>query len=99
MRAVMLRQVGGPEALVPESVPDPAPGPEEVLVRVRAAAVCGRDRIDRRGGFPMMKLPTILGHELAGEVVSVGGARGGCAACGGAGGWCCSATSRPARWR
>lgn len=72
MRAVMLRQVGGPEALVPEDVPDPSPGPDEVLVRVRASAVCGRDLIDRRGGFPVMKLPTILGHEFAGEVVALG---------------------------
>jgi D-arabinose 1-dehydrogenase-like Zn-dependent alcohol dehydrogenase len=44
------------------------PGAEEVLVRVRASAVCGRDLIDRRGGFPLMKLPTILGHEFAGEI-------------------------------
>jgi NADPH:quinone reductase-like Zn-dependent oxidoreductase len=72
MRAIVLRQVGGPEALVPETVPDPTPGPDDVLVRVRAAAVCGRDLIDRRGGFPMMKLPTILGHEFAGEVVALG---------------------------
>ena len=72
MRAVVLRQIGGPEALVPEAVPDPSPGPGEVVVRVRAAAVCGRDLIDRRGGFPMMKLPTILGHEFAGEVMALG---------------------------
>jgi len=74
MRAVVLRELGDPDRLVPEIVPDPKPKPDELLVRVRASSVCGRDLIDRRGGFPMMKLPTILGHELAGEVVSVGGA-------------------------
>ncbi|MRG94297.1 alcohol dehydrogenase catalytic domain-containing protein [Polyangium spumosum] len=73
MRAVVLREVGGPDKLVPSpSAPDPAPGADEVLVRVRAASVCGRDLIDRRGGFPLMKLPTILGHEFAGEVEAVG---------------------------
>lgn len=76
MRAVVLRKTGGPEVLVSETVADPEPGPEECLVRVRATAVCGRDLIDRRGGFPLMKVPTILGHEFAGEVVRAGkGAR------------------------
>lgn len=74
MRAVVLREIGDPDRLVPEIVPDPVPKPDEVLVRVRASAVCGRDLIDRRGGFPMMKLPAILGHELAGEVVRAGDA-------------------------
>jgi NADPH:quinone reductase-like Zn-dependent oxidoreductase len=72
MRAVVLRELGDPERLVPEIVPDPLPKPDEILVRVRASSVCGRDLIDRRGGFPLMKLPIILGHELAGEVVMVG---------------------------
>jgi len=53
-------------------VPTPTPGLDEVLVRVGAAGVCGRDLIDRRGGFPGLKLPIILGHEFAGEVVAVG---------------------------
>jgi NADPH:quinone reductase-like Zn-dependent oxidoreductase len=72
MRAVVLHEVGGPERLAPEEVKDPIPGAGEALVRVRASAVCGRDLIDRRGGFPMMKLPTILGHEFAGEIVALG---------------------------
>lgn len=72
MRAVVLHEPGGPDKLSIANVPDPSPETEEVLVRVRASAVCGRDLIDRRGGFPMMKLPTILGHEFAGEVVSAG---------------------------
>lgn len=72
MRAVVLNAPGGPEALQGAEVADPVPGDDDVLVRVRAAAVCGRDLIDRRGGFPLMKLPTILGHELAGEVIRCG---------------------------
>jgi acryloyl-coenzyme A reductase len=74
MRAVVLRKPGGPEELRLEEIPDPVPGPEEVLVRVRAVAVCGRDLIDRRGGYAAMKLPVVLGHEMAGEVVSAGDA-------------------------
>ncbi len=76
MRAVVLHEVGGPEKLSPEDANDPTPGPGEALVRVRASAVCGRDLIDRRGGFPMMKLPTILGHEFAGEIVALGDGAG-----------------------
>lgn len=72
MHAVVLEKTGGPEELHYETVDDPRPGPDEVLVRVGAAGVCGRDLIDRRGGFPLMKLPTILGHEFAGEVVETG---------------------------
>jgi acryloyl-coenzyme A reductase len=74
MRAVVLREPGGPDKLIPSTVPDPVPDPNEVLVRVRASSVCGRDLIDRRGAFPFMKLPTILGHEFAGEIEALGDA-------------------------
>jgi acryloyl-coenzyme A reductase len=74
MRAVVLHKNGGPEELRFETVPDPRPGPEDCIVRVRAASVCGRDLIDRRGGVPMKRFPTILGHEFAGEIVAVGSA-------------------------
>lgn len=72
MRAVVLREIGEPERLVSETLPDPVAGAGELTLRVRAVSVCGRDLIDRRGGFPMMKLPTVLGHEIAGEVAGVG---------------------------
>jgi D-arabinose 1-dehydrogenase-like Zn-dependent alcohol dehydrogenase len=71
MRAIVLRQIGGPEVLEWTDAPDPVPGAGEVLVRVKAEGVCGRDLIDRRGGFRGLKLPVILGHEFAGEVVKV----------------------------
>ena len=75
MHAVVLDRIGGPEVLEYRARRrSQTPEPDEVLVRVRAAGVCGRDLIDRRGGFPAMKLPAILGHEVAGEVVAVGGA-------------------------
>src|SRR5450432_2336217 len=50
MRAIVLRRVGGPEELELCDLPPPEPAAGEVLVRVMAEGVCGRDLIDRRGG-------------------------------------------------
>lgn len=72
MHAVVLSRLGGPEELEYREVPDPQPSGGEVLVKVKAEGVCGRDLIDRRGGFRGLPLPVILGHEFAGEVVRVG---------------------------
>jgi acryloyl-coenzyme A reductase len=72
MQAVVLHAFGGPENLRPEVVPDPSPGPGEVLLRVRACGVCFHDVINRRGNLPRTRVPAILGHEVAGEVVEVG---------------------------
>ena len=72
MNAVVLRAFGAPENLRLESVPEPRPGPGEVLVRVRACGVCHHDLINRRGNLPRTHVPAILGHEAAGEVVEVG---------------------------
>jgi D-arabinose 1-dehydrogenase-like Zn-dependent alcohol dehydrogenase len=71
MRAVVLRRLGGPEELEYTEVPDPELAAGEALVRVKAEGVCGRDLIDRRGGFRGLPLPVILGHEFAGDVVKV----------------------------
>ncbi len=64
----------GPGDLRYEEVPVPAPGPGEVLVRVDAALTCGTDVKVLRQGHPVMipKVPTVFGHELAGEVAAVG---------------------------
>jgi D-arabinose 1-dehydrogenase-like Zn-dependent alcohol dehydrogenase len=72
VKAVVLHEVGPPENLRLEELPRPEVTPAHVLVKVRAAGVCHRDVVDRRGGFPFMKRPVIPGHELAGEVVAVG---------------------------
>ncbi len=72
MQAVVLHAFGGPENLRPEVVPDPSPGPGEVLLQVRACGVCFHDVINRRGNLPRTSVPAILGHEVAGEVVEVG---------------------------
>jgi acryloyl-coenzyme A reductase len=72
MNAVVLHAFGAPENLVLESVPEPRPGPGEVLLRVRACGVCHHDLINRRGNLPRTHVPAILGHEAAGEVIDVG---------------------------
>lgn len=72
MRAIVLREIGPPENLRLEDWPRPRAMPGYAVVRVRAAGVCYRDVVDRRGGFPWMKRPVVPGHELAGDVVEVG---------------------------
>jgi len=72
MEAVVLTEFGAATHLAMQSVPDPHPGPGEVLLRVRACGVCYHDVINRRGSLPRTSVPAILGHEVAGEVIEVG---------------------------
>ncbi len=72
MRAIVLRELGGPERLALEEVPDPKPGPGEAVVRLRAAALNHRDAFIRQGLYAGIKLPVILGSDGAGEVEAVG---------------------------
>jgi NADPH:quinone reductase-like Zn-dependent oxidoreductase len=76
--AIVLREHGGPEVLVRETIDVPDPGPRQVRVRVRAVALNHLDIWVRRG-IPGLKLeyPHRLGADVVGEVESVGpGARG-----------------------
>ena len=72
MKALIVREFGGP--LLMEDLPQPEPGPEDVLLRVRACAVDQFDLTIRDGKFPTAKVPIVLGHEIAGEVVMTGSA-------------------------
>lgn len=72
MEAVVLQEFGAASHLAVQSVPDPRPGPGEVLLRVRACGVCYHDVINRRGSLPRTSVPAILGHEVAGEVIELG---------------------------
>jgi len=72
MKAVVLREFGGPDMLRLEDVPRPAAGPGEVLVAIRCCGVCHLDLILRRGMRSRVKPPRIIGHELAAVVVEVG---------------------------
>lgn len=72
MKAVVLTQKGGVENLVLAEKKPREPVGDEVQIRVHACGVCYRDIIDRKGGFPFIRLPIVPGHEFAGEVVAVG---------------------------
>ena len=72
MRAVVVREFGGPERLEVVERERPEPGAGEALVRVAACGVCGHDLLDRKGLLPSVRLPQVLGHEVAGTVEEVG---------------------------
>jgi D-arabinose 1-dehydrogenase-like Zn-dependent alcohol dehydrogenase len=73
MRAIVVSGPGGPDKLeLRTDVPAPLVRPGWARLKVRATGVCGRDLIDRKGGYPFTKWPVIPGHEVAGEVVEVG---------------------------
>jgi NADPH2:quinone reductase len=63
---------GGPDALEPADLPDPRPGPGELLVDVAAAGVNYIDTYHRRGVYPV-DLPLVPGQEGAGRVTALGG--------------------------
>jgi len=69
MRAVVLEEVGGPEQLVVQEVPEPEAGEGAVIVDVRAAGINFADVLIRLGRYPQMpELPAVLGSEIAGEL-------------------------------
>lgn len=71
MKAVRLHEFGGPEVLRYEDIPDAEPRKDQVLIRVKACALNHLD-IWVRKGLPGVKLPHILGSDIAGEIVAVG---------------------------
>ena len=77
MTAMAIKTPGGPEVLVAEERPLPRPGPDEILVRVRAAGVNRPDVAQRSGHYPPPPGASDLpGLEVAGEVAALGeGAR------------------------
>jgi propanol-preferring alcohol dehydrogenase len=70
MLAMLLEAPGSP--LRAASIPDPLPGAGQVLLRVRACGICRTDLHVADGELPEPKLPLVLGHEIVGEVTSVG---------------------------
>ena len=71
MKAIRIHEFGGPEVLRYEDVPDPQPRKDQILVRVKACAMNHLDLWVRKG-LPGVKLPHILGSDIAGEIVEVG---------------------------
>ena len=80
MKAVVLHELEGPEALSYEDVQDPEPGSDEIVVRLHNAALNRRDVFVTQGMYPGAKpdaLPIILGSDGSGEVAAKGdGAEG-----------------------
>src|SRR5947209_18885264 len=73
MKAAIFSEYGGPEVLTIEDRPMPEIGPEEALVRVRAAGLNRLDLMMRAGLTPVKPtLPHIGGSEVAGEIAQLG---------------------------
>jgi NADPH:quinone reductase-like Zn-dependent oxidoreductase len=76
VKAVRIHEEGGPEVLRYEDVPDPEPGPGEVLVELRASGLNHLD-VWIRKGLPSVPKPRILGADGAGVVAALGEGVGG----------------------
>ncbi|GAB3853645.1 NAD(P)H-quinone oxidoreductase [Nocardioides maradonensis] len=73
MRAIIASEPGGPEVLSLQEVPDPVPGPGEVLVRVAATAVNRADLLQRMGFYPPPPgASDIIGLECSGTITALG---------------------------
>jgi NADPH2:quinone reductase len=73
MTAIEISKPGGPEVLVPKTLPVPNPGPGQILVKVAAAGVNRPDAAQRMGVYPPPPGHSPLpGLEVAGEVAAVG---------------------------
>lgn len=70
MRAVVIREPGGPEVLKLETLPVPTPKPGWVLIRVRAFGLNRSELFTRQGHSPNVPFPRVLGIEAVGEVVA-----------------------------
>ncbi len=70
MRAAIYHEFKGP--ITVESVADPTPTPDGVVLRVGACGICRSDWHGWMGNDPDIRLPNVPGHELAGEIVAVG---------------------------
>src|ERR1700733_6319521 len=73
MHAVVITEPGGPEVLQWTEVPDPVPGPGEVVIRVAASAVNRADMMQRQGAYPPPAgAPPYPGLECSGTIADVG---------------------------
>jgi NADPH2:quinone reductase len=69
MKAVLVER---PHVVTVVDLPDPAPGPDDVVVKVAACGICGTDLHIIDGEFPPTVYPIVIGHEFGGEVAAVG---------------------------
>jgi len=69
VKAVMVEEPGAVRVV---DVPEPRPGPDDVVLRVGACGICGTDIHIIDGEFPPTVYPIVIGHEFGGEVTAVG---------------------------
>ena len=73
MKAMIVHKPGGTDVLKMETIPDPTPGPKDVVIKVDACGVCFHDIVTRNGTLKFgVQMPCILGHEISGTVVETG---------------------------
>ena len=73
MKAIRVHEFGGPEVLKLEEVPDPQPGPGQLVVRIRAAGINPVEAYIRTGTYVLKPaLPYTPGQDAAGEIMAVG---------------------------
>lgn len=70
MKAVEVRQPGGPLQLVERDVPTPGAG--QVLIKVQACGICHSDVFTKEGLWPGLQFPRVPGHEIAGFIEAIG---------------------------
>jgi NADPH:quinone reductase-like Zn-dependent oxidoreductase len=72
MKAARVLRFGPPSVIINDDVPEPEPGPGQLLVRVKAAGVGNWDALIREGKVKLEPLPIILGAELSGIAMRIG---------------------------
>jgi len=70
MTAVQISRPGAPFEVVTREVP--APGPNQVLIKVQACGICHSDVFVKEGHWPGLQYPRVTGHEVAGVIDEVG---------------------------
>ena len=71
MKAAVYYETGAPDVFRYEDVPDPVPGPGDILVDVEAVSIEGGDTLNRLGG-DLGRVPHVVGYQCAGTVAEVG---------------------------
>ena len=70
MTAVQISRASGPFEVVKRQVP--APGPNQVRIKVQACGICHSDMFVKEGHWPGLQYPRVTGHEVAGAIDEVG---------------------------
>jgi len=72
MKGYIVREFGGPEAMLWEELPNPQPGPGQLLIRVHATGINFAETRMRAGTYSGIELPFVMGMEGAGIVEALG---------------------------